>query len=177
MIEEQWKPVEGYEGLYEVSNLGEVKSLGNNKSRKEKLLKPQKDSNGYIFVILCKNGVKEYFLVHRLVYKTFVGEITEGLQVNHIDEDKENNRVENLNLMTSKENNNWGTRNRRAAAARINHPQVSKAVEAIDKITGRVVFTFPSTREAQRQGFKSGAVAACCLGKRKTHGGFIWRYA
>ena len=178
-MKEQWKTVKDYED-YEVSNLGRVKSLGNNKNRKEKLLKPKKNKWGYLLVTLCKNGIKKYFLVHRLVYSTFVKEIPEGLQVNHIDEDKENNRVENLNLMTSKENNNWGTRNRRAAvkiaATLTNHPQKSKAVEAIDKITGRVVYTFPSTMEAQRQGFHSGNVSECCNGKQKSHKGFIWRY-
>ena len=175
MIEEQWKTVKGYED-YEVSNLGRVKSLGNNKSRKEKLLSLGKDRDGYLRVNLYKNGIGKYFFVHRLVWQTFVGEIPEGMQCNHIDEDKGNNRVENLNLMTSKENINWGTHNTRMAAARINHPQMSKLVEAIDKITVKVVFVFPSTMEAGRQGFDHGAVAACCRGERNSHGGFIWRY-
>lgn len=169
-MKREWKPIEGYEGLYEVSNLGEVKSLGNNKKRKEKLLSPGKNSNGYLFVNLWKNGVGKPILVHRLVYSTFVGDIPDRLEVNHIDENKENNRVDNLNLMTSKENKDWGTANARRAAAQ------SKAVEALDKVTGRVIFTFPSTIEAGRQGFHQGNVAACCRGERKSHGGFIWRY-
>jgi hypothetical protein len=182
-MEKQWKPVKNYDGLYEVSNFGEIKSLGNNKKRREKLLKPGKNSDGYLYVVLYKNGVVKKFLVHRLVYSAFVGEIPEGLQCNHIDENKENNRVDNLNLMTSKENNNWGTRNRRAAAAlrgKSKSPEAvakrSKAVEAVDKVTGRVVFTFPSTAEAERQGFDHGHVAACCRGELKSHKGFIWRY-
>lgn len=172
--EREWKSVKDYEGIYEVSNLGEVKSLerldSRGRRRKEKLLKLQKDGDDYLFIRLSKNGVKKPVRINRLVYSTFVEEIPEGLQVNHIDENKENNRVDNLNLMTSKENNNWATRNARSAAAR------SKQVEAIDKITGRVIFTFPSTREAGRQGFNQSNVAKCCRGEYKSHGGFIWRY-
>ena len=175
MNKELWKPIEGYEGLYEVSNLGRVKSLERfdrlGRKVKEKLLKPKKTENGYLRVNLCKNGIKKPFYVNRLVYSAFVEEIPEGLQVNHIDENKENNSVENLNLMTPKENINWGTHNARMAAAK------SKPVEALDKISGRVVYAFPSTMEAGRQGFNSGHVSDCCKGKQKTHKGFIWRYA
>ena len=168
-MKKTWLPVEGYEN-YQVSNFGEVKSLGNDKSRKEKLLKPQKDSKGYFFVCLCKNGIKKPVRINRLVYSTFVGDIPDRLEVNHLDENKENNRVDNLNLMTSKENNNWATANARRAAAR------SKAVEAVDKVTGRVIYTFSSTQEAGRQGFNHGNISECCLGQRKSHKGFIWRY-
>lgn len=178
-MKEQWLPIEGYKGLYEVSNFGEVKSLERFDSRgrhlKEKLLSPVKIKNGYLYVVLSKNGIKKPFTIHRLVYSAFVGEIPEGLQCNHIDENKENNRVENLNLMTSKQNNNWGTHNSRSAAAR------SKPVEAIDKITGRIVYTFPSIAEAERQGFCQGNISQCCRNCFKRQGnniykGFIWRY-
>ena len=168
-MKEQWKSVKDYEN-YQVSNFGRVKRLGNNKNKKEKLLKPQKNNNGYLHVGLSKNGIKKTFRINRLVYSTFVGDIPDGLEVNHIDENKENNKVDNLNLMTSKENKNWGTANARRAAAQ------SKAVEALDKVTGRVIFTFPSTIEAHRQGFNQGNIAACCRGERKSHKGFIWRY-
>ena len=180
MIEEQWKTVKDYEGIYECSNYGEVKSLErlDNRGRhlKEKSLKTQKNRKGYLYVTLSKNGVKKPIYINRLVYSTFVGDIPDRLEVNHIDENKENNRVENLNLMTSKENNNWGTHNKKIAAALTNHPQMSKSVEAIDKATGKVVYVFPSTKEAQRQGFNRSTVSQCCNGKRKSHGGFIWRY-
>jgi hypothetical protein len=178
-MDREWKPVEGFEGLYEVSNYGEVKSLERLDSRgnhlKEKLLSPGKDSKGYLRVTLSKNGVVKTFKIHRLVYGTFVGEIPKGIQCNHIDENKENNRVDNLNLMTPKENINWGTHNTRMAAA------LSKAVEAVDKVTGRVVYVFPSTMEAGRQGFNQVAVASCCRNYYNRPGnnvykGFIWRY-
>lgn len=185
-MKEQWKPIKDFEG-YEVSNLGRVKSLNYNHTGKEKLLSPGKSSDGYFFVGLYKNGIKKSVRINRLVWQTFVGEIPEGLQVNHIDEDKENNRVENLNLMTSKENNNWATANARRAAALRGKKQspeavtkrvaaLSKAVEAIDKVTGKIIFTFPSINEAQRQGFNQSAVSQCCNGKVKSYKGFIWKY-
>ena len=197
-MKEQWKPIKNYEG-YEVSNFGEVKSLERFDSRghrrKEKLLSPVKNSKGYLKVDLYKNGVRKNFKIHRLVYSAFVGEIPEDMQVNHLDENKENNRVDNLNLMTSKENNNWGARNAKVAAAKRgkkcseetklkiaaalrgkHNTKCSKVVEAIDKVTGRVVFVFPSIMEAGRQGFNSGHISDCCNGERKSHKGFIWRY-
>ena len=172
-MKREWKPVEGYEGLYEVSNFGEVKSLERLNSRgyhlKEKLLSPGKNSKGYLFVNLSKNGVGKPCYINCLVYSTFVGEIPEGMQVNHIDEDKENNRVDNLNLMTPKQNSNWATRNARIAAAR------SKPVEALDKVSGRVVYIFPSTREAQRQGFFASNVSACCRNCFNRQGNNIYK--
>lgn len=176
-MNKEWKPVEGYEGLYEVSNLGEVKSLGNNKKRKEKLLSPGKNNKGYLFVYLSKNGVGKPFTIHHLVYEAFVGEIPKGWDVNHLDENKENNHLENLEACSHGDNIRWGTGNARRAAALINRPNLSKAVEALDKVTGKVVYVFPSTMEAERQGFNQGHVSQCCKGKQKTHKGYIWRYA
>ena len=172
-MKREWKPVKGYEGLYEVSNLGEVKSYHH--CKEGKLLSPGKSSDGYFFVDLYKNGIKKPIRINRLVYSTFVGDIPDRLEVNHLDENRENNRVDNLNLMTSKENKNWATANARRAAA------LSKAVEALDKVTGRVIFTFPSTMEAERQGFNSGAVSQCCRNCFNRPGnniykGFIWKY-
>ena len=169
-MKEQWKPIEGYEGLYEVSNLGEVKSLNYRRTGKEKLLSPGKNSNGYLFVNLSKNGVGKPFEINRLVWETFIDKIPPKWDVNHLDENKENNHLENLEACSHGDNIRWGTGIARRAAAQ------SKAVEALDKVTGRVIFTFPSTIEAGRQGFHQGDVAACCRGERKSHGGFIWRY-
>ena len=111
-IIEIWRDVKGFEGLYRVSNLGRVKSFY---GLKEKILKPGILNNGYYRVILCKQSVKKTYLVHRLVWETFNDTIPEGLQVNHINEIKTDNRLSNLNLMTQKENINWGTRNERIA--------------------------------------------------------------
>ena len=118
MNEEIWRPIEGYEGLYEVSNTGRVKSLnryvkGKGESyslQKGRVLSPGKDKNGYLFVILTCNGKRKMFLVHRLIAQTFILNPDNLPQVNHKDEDKSNNRVENLEWCTAKYNNNYGTR-------------------------------------------------------------------
>lgn len=188
-MEEIWRDVKGYEGLYQVSNLGRVKSLENNKTKKEKILKPKKMENGYLRVVLHKNREKKYFQVHRLVYETFVGEIPDGMQCNHINEIKSDNRLENLNLMTPKENANWGTRNERISEKLkisgkkgtgkkgIYNTKLSKPVLQIDKNTNEVIAEFPSAKEVHRQlGYSQGHISACCRMETKQSYGYIWRY-
>ena len=165
----------GYDGLYQASDLGRVRSLGNNKSRKTKILKPGKDRGGYFHVYLFKNKKYKHHLVHRLVYEAFNGEIPEGLQVNHINEDKTDNRLCNLNLMTRKENMNWGTHNQRVAEANTNG-KLSVPLYQIIPETGQIVREWPSTAECGRNGFDPGSVSKCCNGKQKQHKGFIFRF-
>ena len=105
---EIWKPVIGYEGLYEVSNLGRVKSLNYLKTGKEKILK-ERLHLGYNRVVLYKNGVGKNYGVHRLVWSAFNGPIPKGLVINHLNEIKNDNRLCNLEICTSKENTNYGT--------------------------------------------------------------------
>lgn len=173
---EQWKPIDGFEGFYAVSNLGRVKSLGNDKSRKEKIMKPQKDRNGYLLVGLCRNGKYKHFLVHRLVAIAFLPN-PEGLpEVNHKDEDKTNNCVNNLEWASRWYNMNYGTIQERLAAAR------SKAVEASRFSDFREIeLRFSSTQEAKRNGYSQGNVAACCNGCYCSKGNFYknlyWRYS
>ena len=111
--------------------------------------------------------------VHRVIYRSINGEIPKDIQVNHIDEDKSNNNIFNLNLMTPKENTNYGTGIARRVAQQKNG-KLSKAVAAYKD--GKLVMTFPSTREAQRQGYNSGGVSACCRGKRALFMGYKWQY-
>lgn len=107
---ETWKAIKGYEGLYEVSNTGKVRSL---KFGKVKELSPG-NSSRYLIVDLCKEGKRQHFKVHRLVVEAFIGEIPKGLVVNHKDENPQNNNVDNLEICTQKYNLNYGTRNERA---------------------------------------------------------------
>lgn len=117
---EIWKPIIGYEGLYEISNLGRVKSLPKyHKTRfsgyikKCKILKPRIDSYGYLMVALCKDKKQKNFLIHRLVAKHFIANPNNYDSINHKDECKTNNNVNNLEWCTRYYNNNYGTRNKR----------------------------------------------------------------
>lgn len=173
MKKETWKFIPGYEDLYEVSDLGRVRSLNYNHTGKIRILKTYK-VKGYICVGLWKNRKYKLLSVHRLVYETFIGTIPEGMQVNHINEIKTDNRLENLNLMTPKENCNWGTRNQRSAdKQRNNHRSQTVRQSTLD---GILVKKWPSTKECGRNGFNQGAVAACCRGERKQYKGFIFEY-
>lgn len=121
-MKEIWKDIEGYEGLYQISNLGRVKSLekyvntaikNNTKvKRKEQILK-QYNKNGYLQVTLTHNNKRKYFGVHRLVANAFIPNLNNYPQVNHKDENTLNNCVDNLEWCTAKYNCNYGTRNSR----------------------------------------------------------------
>jgi len=101
---EVWKDVVGYEGLYQVSNLGNVKSLGNEFSRKERLLKLSFQSKGYLTVVLQKDAKRKMVLVHRLVAEHFIPNIYNKPQINHINGIKTNNRIENIEWVSHREN-------------------------------------------------------------------------
>ena len=127
MNEEIWRPVVGYEGLYEVSSYGRVRSLdmyvkvgyGNYRLHKGKVLSPAKDTGGYLKVNLYCNGKQKTIDVHRLVAQAFLPNPDNLPQVNHKDENKTNNRVENLEMCNAKYNLSYGTRNIRERDTKI----------------------------------------------------------
>ena len=165
---EHWKSITGYEGLYEVSDIGRVKSL---KYGKERILKPRETYCGYLQVSLCKDGQIKQTYVHRLVAEAFIQNQNNLETVNHKDEVKTNNTVSNLEWMSLEDNINYGTRNKRIAEA------LSNQVKMFDKSTGELLATFPSTNEAEMiTGIAQQNISKCCLGKRKYAGGYIWRY-
>ena len=182
-MDEVWKDIPNYEGLYEVSNCGIVRSLNYNHTGKTKVMKALKNRNGYLRVNLWKDGKRKAHLVHRLVWEAFRGAIPAGLQINHLDERKDNNWLDNLEVCTHKENINHGTRNERVAKAligkNVNNPSQSKPVHQIDIVSGEILNTYSSCMEAQRQtGIHQTEIVQCCKGKRyKSAGGFKWRYA
>lgn len=102
---ETFKPVKGYEGLYEVSDYGCVRSLNYNHTGTCKELKNKKNCYGYEQIGLCRGGKPKYFSIHRLVWEAFNGPIPEGLQIDHINTIRDDNRLANLRVVTSKENN------------------------------------------------------------------------
>lgn len=156
--------------------------------KRNKWLKPKTRKDDYKEVYLVDNeGKKKMYRLHRVVFETFSGSpIPEGMQVNHINEDKTDNRFDNLNLMTPKENVNWGSGIERRAKS---HSKTMKGI--IPKANppkqvgafkdGELIMTFPSTNEAGRQGFKQGNVSKCCRNCFNREGnnvykGFEWRY-
>ena len=113
-MSEEWRPIEGYEGLYEVSSYGRVRSLdrydSNNHFRKGKVLSPVKNKDGYLQVNLCCNGKYKMFLVHRLAAQAFIPNPDNLPEINHKDENPGNNNVDNLEWCTRKYNINYGSR-------------------------------------------------------------------
>ena len=185
---ETWKPVVGYEGLYEVSDFGEVRSLGRwvntrgggKRFLKGKVLRPQKNIWGYLFVTLYKEGKSKMHTVHRLVATAFIPNPDNLPEINHKDEDKTSNVATNLEYCDRKYNHNYGTVNQRISAAQRNDPNRSKKLV---QLTLDYVFVkeWPSTAECERNGFSSSAVSACCRNKywlqKNVHKGFRWMYA
>lgn len=161
MIEE-WRDIVGYEGLYQVSNLGRVKSLRNNIIRK-----PTANRKGYKQVDLWKDGEVTHPSIHRLVAFHFleVPSNYEEMEVNHKDEDKTNNRADNLEWCTREYNQQYGTRNQRIAAT------LSKPVVCIDNDT-----IYPSVKFASMMFGNLGHINCCCDGRRKTAGGLQWEW-
>lgn len=155
---------------YEIFDDGRIWSYS-----QKKFLKPSTRKDGYQVVCLYDNegNVKQY-LLHRVVYESVTGKpIPKCMQVNHIDENKENNARSNLNLMSPKQNTNWGTGIERS------HKTQSKQVGAFKD--GNLVMIFASTNDAGRQGFNQGAVAACCRNCFNREGnnmyrGFEWKF-
>ena len=158
---EIWKDVVEYEGLYKVSNKGNVYSVGRKHARGVnrggRTLKPSYNSRGYLTVGLSKNGKPKSRTVHRLVAEAFIPNPYGLPQVNHRDEIKDNNNVENLEWCDARYNTNYGTRTERT----------SKKVRAVNIKTGEV-FTFNSTHDAGRKGYDQGSVAKACKGVFKT---------
>ena len=166
---EIWKDIKNFEQIYQVSNLGRVKSLaryvnikgGSQRLVKECILVPVLTSNGYLKVSL-NNVTRKTFNIHRLVAEAFIPNPDNKPQVNHIDENKLNNSVDNLEWMSAKDNNNHGSRNKRIQKA------LSRAVT--DGVN-----VYMSACEASRMtGINQGGISACCNGKTKTAGGKVW---
>ena len=178
-MREEWRTAvydgEVYEGLYKVSNFGRILSLNYRNTGKAELMTPSTNTKGYLKIGLSKNGETKQCLVHRLVAFTFLENPENLPEVNHKDENKTNNRVDNIEWKSHKDNINHGTRNERVSKAEINDPNKSKRVIQLS-LTGDFIREWPSTSECGRNGFNKGHVAACCRREEKTHKGFLWIY-
>lgn len=160
-----WKPVVGFEGYYAVSNTGEVMSL-----RKNRRLRQRIDRYGYPKVAFSVHGKSFYFTVHRLVATAFIPNPEQKKTVNHINEDKTDNRAENLEWLTTRENDNHGSRNKRMASTKSKRP---------------VILICPNGSKVRYQGVKDASrktgqahsqIARFCKSHKKTVHGYEWRY-
>ena len=177
-MEEIWKPVRNYEGLYEVSNMGRVKSLERMKRNSrgyyktpEKILKAEKNnSTGYLQLHLYKEGKRKLCYVHRLVATAFCENPMGYDEINHKDEDKTNNMAENLEYCSRSYNCTYN------GLAKRTGKKISKPVYSIDKESGLVTY-WESAREAGKVlDIDSSHITKCCKGKMKSIGGFYWHY-
>lgn len=179
MKKEYWKPVVGYEGLYEVSNLGKVKSLDKYDSIgrfiKGKILKVSDNGVGYMFICLSKGNKRQCKYVHRMVAEAFLPNPNNLPQVNHKDENKLNNCVENLEWCTNEYNINYGSRNS-IASEKMTNGKNAKTVLQYD-LDGNFIKEWVSSKEVERKlGYNSRCLNNHCIGRAKTAYGFIWKY-
>lgn len=183
---EKFKDIPGYEGLYQVSDYGAVRSM---KFGKVKYLKNKKDRDGYDIIGLYRDGKPKQFSVHRLVWETFNGKITDGMEIDHINTIRDDNRLSNLRVVTSKENSNnpiTAERHREAGKRRSQDSKWREAVRnarnkpvlQLDKQTVEVISEWECAMDAYRElGINPRKISECCNGKRKSAGGFKWKFA
>lgn len=166
----EWRTISGYPD-YRISDEGQVYSM-----KRNRLLTITDHGDGYKTVALCKDGKVKHPLLHRLVFETFIGAIPSGCEVNHKDEDKGNNRLDNLEVITHWQNSIYGTRNQR----------ISESNKKWRKSKGRAVWQYTSDgvlvrkwetmAEAHDNGFHKSGICDCCQGRKKLYKGYMWSY-
>ena len=175
---EIWKDIEGYEGLYQISSKGRVKSLERMKRNgrgyqkvPEKILEGVDNGHGYLRVKLCKEGKVKQPLVHVLVATAFLDNVDNLPEVNHKDENKYNNCMDNLEWCSHSYNNTYNDKAKKVGK------KLSKPVYSIDKESGLIMW-WQSAHEAERcTDINNGNIISCCQGKRKSAGNHYWFYA
>lgn len=173
-MDEIWRDIEDYEGLYQVSDLGRVRSLDHYaKSKggslhfvKGRILKGTKYKNGYLCVMLCKNGIAKHHYIHRLAGEAFIPNPDNLPEIDHINRIRTDNRLENLRWADDRlQYDNSGTRKS------LSKPVLQYTLDM------EFVAEYPSTAEAERQtGINNSKICQVCKGKRKSAGGYIWKY-
>ena len=182
MMEEIWKDIEGYEGRYQVSNLGRVKALprtveGHNQHGKWTRTEPAKimaqklqNTDRYQVSLRDADGKRTTFYVHRLVAMAFVPGYFEGATVNHKNEDHHDNRADNLEWMTKAENNAYGTHNFRVGKS------LRMAVEMLTDEGEHVAYFDSMSEAAEKSGCPLSSIHRCCYGRQETTNGYRFRF-
>lgn len=179
MENEIWKPIQNYESIYEVSNLGNVKSLdrivkykdGRQCFCKGKILKPSVDINGYLYAVLSKNGISTNVKIHRLVAQAFIPNSESYPFINHKDEDKTNNCADNLEWCTTKYNNNYGTHNKKLSTSKTLNNILQFSLD------GQFIKEWLNPREVERElNIDNASIYRVLNNKQHTAGGYIWRH-
>lgn len=194
-MNEEWRDIAGYEGLYQVSSEGNVKSLeriversdGKQRLIKERIMKPVKNRGGYLQILLSKDGKVKHAYVHRLVSQAFIPNPSNLPEINHIDENPSNNNVENLEWCDRAYNNSYGTHHQRMAATLKKNGVYERCAELCKQrwskpvfqftVSGEFVAKYESASEAARQlNYHKDNISRCCTGEYKQAYGFKWSY-
>lgn len=173
-MNEIWRPIVNFEGLYDVSNIGRVRSLNYRGHNKKEILKSYISNNGYVYIRLTKNGKNKLYRVHRLVAMAFIPNPNNLPIINHKNEIKTDNRAENLEWCTHSYNWKYSGIDKKAhnAACQVN----KKPVLQYSK-TGELLNEYESLSEASQQiAIPYQCISACCRGELKSSGGYIWRF-
>ena len=157
-MEKIWEDIPNYEGLYKINSKGDVLNI-----KRNRLMKKAKDKDGYEILSLTKNSQRKQYKIHRLVAETYIPNPNNYLYINHINEIKGDNRVENLEWCSASYNNLYGNRMKK----------IKKRVGRYDK-HGNLLEIFDSVREAKDKYY--GYISGCCKGKVKSVKGFVWKY-
>lgn len=173
-----WKDVIGYEGLYQVSDEGQVRSYGKYIQvrpnctiyREGKILWPEVCKNGYLRVQLYKDNSRNHKLIHRLVAEAFIPNPNNLETVNHKNENKQDNSIDNLEWMSAVDNIRYGTGIQRKSSSK------KRPVKQLS-LEGELIRVWDSARDAEAElGIKNSSICSCCRGKQKTAGNFKWEY-
>lgn len=171
---EIWKDIIGYEGLYQVSDIGNVRSLNWRNTQQVKNLYLKSHNKGYKQVELCNHGNRKMFTVHRLVATAFLPNPLNKSVVNHINEDKTDNRVCNLEWCDFDWNVRYSIPHR---AARKVSVRLQQKIQQLDQ-NGKVIKCWENATEIKHSlGYNDWSIKQCCQGKRKNAYGYKWRFA
>lgn len=170
-MQEIWKDIKGYEGLYQVSNFGNVKSL-----KCDIILKPNLTRKGYLITSLCKNKIRKAYSIHRLVAKSFIPNIENKPQVNHIDGNKQNNKVTNLEWVTNSENMKHAFLTNLRNASGCKNPN-SKKINQYDLSNNFIKQWSTISDIVNSQKIDWHKIRKCCRFEIESANGYIWRYA